>query len=344
MVQLIAVGASAGGVNALTRMADRLPADLAAPVLVVLHVPADAPTRLPEILARRTALDVAHASDGERIRAGTIRIAPPDHHLVVRDGQIHLGRTPRENRHRPSIDVLFSTAAEWYGDGLAAVVLSGGPGDGPAGLRFVQDMGGKVLVQDPDDAMVAALPASAIELITPDLVGSPEQLGSWLVELANERRTSIALRKEKVRDQMRDQVRNDPTMEAEGWRPSAFACPDCTGVLWERDDGRLVRFRCRIGHSFGPDALVDGKGDELESALWSAINTMEERGELATRLAGRAQERGYGDSSLRFARTADDMRRHAAQIRELVGSWDDDRLEGVASTSGATEPMEVETT
>jgi two-component system chemotaxis response regulator CheB len=332
VAELIAIGASAGGVEALLRMAEQWPGDLAAPVLIVVHVPPTVPSRLPEILARKTALDVAHARDGERLRPRTIRIAPPDNHLVVRDGTLQLRRTPRENRHRPSIDVLFRTAASWYGDELAAVVLSGGPGDGSAGLQAVRANGGKVLIQDPADAMVDALPESALELGPADRVGSAEQIAVWLTELANQKRQLQVDDAGKEADRkVADETRELDTDGDEAWRPSVFACPDCTGVLWEREDGKLIRFRCRIGHSFGPEALVDGKGDELESALWSAINTMEERGELSARLAARAQNHGYDETSRRYLETADDMRRHARQLRELVESWDETRLEAVAS-------------
>ena len=109
---------SAGGIEALRELIAVLPRELRAPMLIVVHVPPSFPSRLPEVLAHRTELDVAHAVDGERLQPRIIRIAPPDHHLVVRDGVLHLGRTPAENRHRPSIDVLFRSAAGWYDSGV----------------------------------------------------------------------------------------------------------------------------------------------------------------------------------------------------------------------------------
>src|SRR5262245_27321056 len=306
-------------------MVDKLPEDFPAAILIVVHVPARYPSHLPQILGRRTPLDVAHALDGERIAPGTVRIAPPDVHLVVRDGHMRLTRTPSENRHRPSIDALFRTASHWYGDRLVAVVLSGGPGDGVDGVRAVEDAGGKVLVQDPQDALFGALPYSAMEVVEPAFTGTAHELGEWLAEL---REPDGSERRLRVMDQSPPR---DRELTAQGWKPSVFACPDCTGVLWERDDGKLIRFRCRIGHFYGPDALVDGKSEELESARWSAINSMEERGELAQRLAMRAAKGGFTDTSERYQRTAEDMRQQAGQIRELVGSWSDPRLDGVPS-------------
>jgi two-component system chemotaxis response regulator CheB len=195
-------------------------------------------------------------------------------------------------------------------------------------------MGGRILVQDPADAVISALPSSALELGPADHIGTPEQIGRWLSEMADEpqRRKTLSDMGGEMGKEMANEASPLEPVELEGWKPSVFACPDCTGVLWEHEDGKLVRFRCRIGHSFGPDALMDGKSEELESALWSAINTMEERGELAGRLANRARSHGYDDAARRYTRTAEDMRRHSGQIRQLVETWDDDsRLEGTPS-------------
>jgi two-component system chemotaxis response regulator CheB len=324
---LVVVGGSAGGIEALGTIVKTLPHQMPIPVLVVNHVPPRFPSHLPQILGRTTALDVAHAIDGERIKRGTIRIAPPDHHLVVHDGRLNLTRTPKENRHRPSIDVLFRSAARWYGARVVAVVLSGGPGDGADGVRAVSRGGGQVLVQEPADAMFSALPESALEVARPQYMGSAEELGRVLSNLAN---LAPSERKRGTLEVTRSMSEEEPT-NGEGWRPSVFACPDCTGVLWERDDGELIRFRCRIGHFYGPEALVDGKSEELESALWSAINTMEERGELAQRLSRRADQIGLEETSGRYSETAENMRRQAQQIRDLLATWEDPRLEGVAS-------------
>jgi len=327
MRDLVVIGGSAGGIEALTTIVKTLPRNLESAVLVVVHVPPRFPSRLPEILARTTALDCAHAIDGEKITKGTIRIAPPDHHLVVNDKQLQISRTPRENRHRPSIDVLFRSAAAWYGDRVVAVVLSGGPGDGAAGVRAVSQAGGLVLVQDPTDALIPALPESAIQVVKPTLVAAADALGVML----SERRAPHMTERDAVPSEVIESMSVEDPGREENWRPSTYACPDCTGVLWELDEGALFRYRCRIGHAFGSDALVDSKGDELEIALWSAINTMEERGELALRLAHRATENGQVEMSSRYARTGDDMRHQADQVRELLSSWAGEPLQGVPS-------------
>lgn len=311
MANLVVAGGSAGGIDALNRLVAQLPADFGATLLVAIHLPADHRSRLAEILGRGTQLPVAAATDGELIEPGTIRVAPPDRHLLVDGAQLVLSRGPRENRHRPSIDVLFRSAADHFGAQVAAVLLSGGPGDGVSGLSAVQRAGGTILVQEPADAHLPALPESALEALRPDHVAPAHELGRLLATLVERRGSAAAPSPRRTESAEAD-------LERGGWTPSSYACPDCSGTLWELDDGRLVRFRCRIGHSFGSDALVDTKAVELEGALWSAINVMEERAELGERLAARAAQLGLERSARRHGEMSSEMRRQSARLRALV--------------------------
>jgi two-component system chemotaxis response regulator CheB len=322
MSALTVIGGSAGGVEALTSLVEQLAADTLEPVLAVIHVPPTHRSRLPDILRRHTSLDVAHATDGEELRAGIVRIAPPDHHVVVVDGHIRLSRGPRENRHRPSIDVLFRSAVRWYGADVTAVLLSGGPGDGVGGLSLVKASGGVTMVQDPEQSVAPALPEDAIEMVEPDFIGSPAELGARVAQPANKPRRARQSRSNGL-EHLHVEAQGEMAgveMVGSGWKPSGFACPDCNGALWELDDGKIIRFRCRVGHMYAAESLVDGQADELEEALWSAINVMEERAELSGRLASRAAHSGFEETSTRYRRTANEMREQAAQIRALVAS------------------------
>ncbi len=155
------LGASAGGIEALATLVSELPHDLPAAGLVVLHVPSDTVSHLPAILGRAGKLQAVHAEDGEAIVAGKLYVAPPGCHLLVDDGGVRLPRGPRENRHRPAVDPLFRSAASWYGERVIAALLSGGAGDGIAGLREVKRCGGTTIIQDPSEALFPGMPASA---------------------------------------------------------------------------------------------------------------------------------------------------------------------------------------
>src|SRR3954447_13573513 len=330
MSALTVIGGSAGGIEALTSVVAALPSSTRAPVLAVIHVLATHRSRLPEILQRHTALEVAHATDGEKLRPGTVRIAPPDHHVVVVDGGLRLSRGPRENRHRPSIDVLFRSAVRWHGADVTAVLLSGGPGDGVGGLSLVKAAGGVTLVQDPAQSFSPALPEDAIETVGPDFVGSASELGARVgARLRGEPQSNRQLGSSDagVHDDLHDELRVEAQgemagveMTGSGWKPSGFACPDCNGALWELGGDRLIRFRCRVGHSYAAESLLDGQAEELEEALWSAINVMEERSELSRRLADRADEHGFSETSQRYRSTSDDMHKQADHIRALLAS------------------------
>jgi two-component system chemotaxis response regulator CheB len=160
----VAIGASAGGVDALGQLLPALPAAFPAPVLVVVHLPPRRPSLLAEIFALRCALPVREAEDKLPAVAGTVWFAPPDYHLLVDRGpQLALSADPPVHWSRPSIDALFESAADVWRESLVAVVLTGGNEDGAAGAVAVQRAGGRVVVQDPVEAAAPAMPRAALE-------------------------------------------------------------------------------------------------------------------------------------------------------------------------------------
>ena len=183
-MNIIAVGASAGGVEALVRLVAALPAGLPASVFVTLHVPATFPSALPAILSRAGGLPAAHARDGQAFLPGHIYVAPPDHHLLLEGGAVRLSHGPRENGSRPAIDVMFRSAAHAHGPRVAGVVLTGTLYDGTGGLITIKRAGGVAIVQDPDEAAFAAMPRSAIGGDHPDYVLPLTGIAATLVRLA----------------------------------------------------------------------------------------------------------------------------------------------------------------
>ena len=180
---IIVVGASAGGVEALVTLVGSLPADLPAAVFIVLHIPAQCPSVLPDILARSGPLVALHAEDGDAIELGKIYVAPPDHHLLIVHESIQITHGPKENRHRPAVDPLFRSAATAYKQRVIGVVLTGSLDDGSAGLLAIKQCGGLTVVQDPEDALYPSMPQHAIEHVAVDYVLPLLEIGVLLGRL-----------------------------------------------------------------------------------------------------------------------------------------------------------------
>ena len=318
---IIVVGASAGGVEALGALAAGLPADLPAAVFVVLHVPAYGASVLPGILSRRGPLPAVHPTDGEPIRLGHIYVAPPDHHLLVEKGRVRLTRGPHENGHRPAVDILFRSAALAYGPRVVGVVLTGTLDDGTAGLYAVKQRGGLAVAQDPEDALFASMPRCAIESVSVDHIVPMTEIGPTLARLVRlpAPEESKALMPPDLGTETKVAEFDMGAIETprEG-KPSGYACPDCHGTLWEVQEGELLRFRCRVGHAFSPESLLAAQSDALEEAFWTALRALEESAALADRLHGRAADRGHGLAADRFREQAADARRRAAIVRQAL--------------------------
>jgi two-component system, chemotaxis family, protein-glutamate methylesterase/glutaminase len=317
---IVVVGASAGGVEALVGLAASLPAQLPAAVLVVLHVPPTGTSALPDILRRSGPLPAGHVKNGEPIEPGRIYVAPPDQHLLVRPGHVHLARGPRENGHRPAVDPLFRSAAREYATRVVGVVLSGALDDGSAGLAAVKARGGLAVVQDPADALYAGMPGNALRQVAVDHVLPAAALGGLLARLATEPATEPP---GPVPADMQQELEMEgfslDAMEGEHpGAPSGFSCPDCNGVLWGIQDGGLERFRCRVGHAWSPESLLARQSESLESALWIALRSLEERAALARRLAAPARGRGHTISAARFEEQATEAQQAARVVRDLL--------------------------
>jgi len=319
---IVVVGASAGGVEALIRLVEKLPSDLTAAIFVVLHVPAQNPSLLPEILSRSSQLKAVHPQDGEAIEKGCIYVAPPDRHLLIGRGHVHLVRGPKENRHRPAIDPLFRSAAAVYGPRVVGVVLTGSLDDGTAGLLAIKRLGGVAIVQDPEEALYPSMPLHALRHVHVDYKLPVSEIGSLITRLANE-----SVDKEEVYhvpEEMEIEMRiAEVSMNAlnngkQAGTPSAFSCPECGGVLWEIQDGELARFRCRVGHAYSIESMMAAQSERVEEALWAALKTLEESVSLSRRLGDQARQRGQDWLAQRFEERLSDAQQRAEVIRAAL--------------------------
>lgn len=209
---IIVIGASAGGVQALYKLVSALPPDLPAAVFIVLHIPAHAPSRLPEILSRDSHLTVAHAVDGERIKHGKIYVAPPDRHLLIEDSHVKLVHGPKENRHRPSIDTLFRSAARWAGSRVIGTVLTGARDDGTAGMRAIKQRGGIAIVQDPHEARFPSMPLSVLQGVRVDYSVPLDEIPPLLDSSPGK----LLTRKDGIRCRMK--LKSNPELPSKGWK------------------------------------------------------------------------------------------------------------------------------
>jgi two-component system chemotaxis response regulator CheB len=297
--RVVVAGASAGGVGALESVVRGLPRNFPAAVLIVLHM---APTRrslLPQILSRRAALPVAQAADGEPLEPGRIYIAPPDRHLLVDDDRVKITRGPRENHSRPSIDVLFRSAAYHFGARAIGVVLSGTLSDGSSGLAAIRRLGGVAVIQDPDEAVYTAMPLNAMRRVDIDYALPAAELGGLLSAIVREPTRAEPLDAEDYRRDLKveiDIAATDSAFERgimEYGEPSVYTCPECNGVLFRiRDGGKLDRFRCHTGHAFSSAALLDQLTESTEATLWQAVKSLQEASALLNETASRLRETG----------------------------------------------------
>lgn len=298
---IVTIGASAGGVELLLDLAALLPANLAASLFVVIHVPPGYSSELPGLISRRGPLPARHPEHGETIERGVIYIAPPDNHLQIADGKAQVVRGPRENGHRPAVDALFRSASTAYRERVIGVVLSGYHDCGTVGLMSIKARGGVAVVQDPDTAVAPDMPRSALDNVDVDHVVHPRDLPGLIQKLIESPAGP-------------PQQPNEVVRQIEGTIPGQAApivCPICEGVLTETQPGIFTHFRCHVGHTFSLDALVREQGEELERVLWAAVRALEESAALARRLAHIER----GPLRERFIANAETHQRNAEQLK-----------------------------
>lgn len=320
--RVVVIGASAGGVEAVSSLAARFPPDLDAAVFVVLHIPHNATSYMPQILSRAGRLRAIHPTGSMPMERGVIYVAPPDKHLLVEGDHVTIVSGPRENGHRPAVDPLFRSAADSWRNRVIGVVLSGNLDDGTAGLAAIKACGGIALVQSPEETLFPGMPMSAIENVAVDHVLPLAEIVPTIVRLIDGGEPS---EEPWMKDQnMELEVRNaqlDSSLadtDAHVGSPSGFSCPECSGVLWEVEDGKLVRYRCRVGHAYSAESLLSASSSAVEAALWASLRSLEENAAFARRLSRRATVMEQHEVSERFVAQADRASAHAVTIRNVL--------------------------
>jgi two-component system, chemotaxis family, protein-glutamate methylesterase/glutaminase len=337
---IVAIGASAGGVEAVAQLIKHLPSDLPAALFVVLHFPANSSSTLPQILNRAKTLPAVHPRNGELIQPGQIYVALPNRHLLVRSGQILLSQEARENGYRPAIDTLFRSVARTYGRRVVGIILTGMLDDGTAGLKIIHARGGVTVAQDPEEALFEGMPRSAIKNCKVDHVLNIADIAELIIQLAytpvQEKKASFSDIAKDVENHINSGINrginSDIDRESEivaldkakleqgekSGTASTWTCPDCGGVLWELQDENLVRFRCHVGHTYSIESLVAEQANDLEQALWSATRALEEKSALARRMAARARQQNRYISETQFLQRAQEAKEQAEMLKQMI--------------------------
>lgn len=301
---IIVIGASAGGVEALKELVGGFPPDLAASVFVALHIAPTSPGILPDILSRCGPLPAVHPKNGEAIQPGRIYVAPPDHHLTLEPGHIWVTRGPRVNGHRPAVDPLFRAAARAYGPRVVGVVLTGSLDCGTAGLMSIKARGGVAVVQDPNEAMASDMPRNAIAHVKVDHILPLSKISSLIARLTREPISGKEVMAVEIKDMK---------------KRSSITCPECHGSMIESEVNGFSQFQCHVGHIFSMDGMASAQAEALEAALWAGVRALEESEDLARRIAQRSERKIGG----RLTEKADAMRVHADLLRKVLlgGDW-----------------------
>ena len=322
--KIIVVGASSGGVEALRALFRELKPHLNAAVFIVLHIPPDAKSFLPQILGKLNPMPVQHAQDGAKIRSGHVYIAPPNQHLILENGTMRLTYGPKVNHTRPAIDPLFESAARQYGNRVIGVLMSGNLFDGTKGLLSIQQAGGKTVVQDPEEALFSSMPVSALQSVPIDYSLPVSEIATLLNNITEE---AVLAKGEtqvnkaapgKPEDEM-SLIKKDFETYQKGYasnQRSVLACPDCGGILWEFQDSSLVRYRCHTGHIYNAEVILSSHDSDLEKVFWTAIRLLVEKAAVSNRLAIVARETKNPDMEAYYLSLASEAEKEADRIRE----------------------------
>jgi two-component system, chemotaxis family, protein-glutamate methylesterase/glutaminase len=293
---IVVVGASAGGLEALKLLLAGLPVDFPAAMLIVWHIAPQSINLLPGLLGKEGRLPVAPARDGGVIKPGHVYVAIPNRHLLITaDGRMRVAYGPKENRFRPAVDALFRSAAQAFGPRVIGVVLTGMLDDGTAGLWAVKDRGGLAVVQDPTEAAYPSMPQTAAEYVSVDAMVPMAEMAATLVELTARPLPAKAVKAPSPALELENKIAHNRDALSEGileaGELSAFTCPECQGSLVQLHGGGIPRFRCHTGHAFSIHSLLAEASDRAEQRLWTAARALEENGLMMRHLAEHLSEK-----------------------------------------------------
>lgn len=317
---IVVVGTSAGGVAALSELVGQLNPKMDAAFFIVMHL---SNTAISDFLVHRlqplTKLKCLVATDAESVQKGHIYIAPPNQHLILIRDQIVVGYGPKENSWRPSIDVLFRSAAAAYNSHVIGIILTGFLNDGTAGMAAVKQSGGTCIVQDPNEAEFPDMPLNVLNSLEVDYSISLARMGEILADLMKRELKQVdpppqILAEADIAARMAVGIEK---MNGLG-KHTVYNCPDCGGGLWQITGEDITRYRCYTGHTYNDNELLSKLGDNVESTLWVAVRMMEERSNMYTKISRDQRNKGLARISESYAKNADELKNHIDTLRDML--------------------------
>ena len=319
---IVVVGASAGGLQALSEMVRSFEKGLDVAYCIVLHLSRKAiGDFVVHKLRQVTDLECTMVVDGHVIKRNTIYVARPNQHMLVKDHKFILGAGPEENRYRPSIDVLFRSAAAAYSSHSIGVILSGLLDDGTSGMWAIKRSGGICIVQDPNLAEYPDMPLSVIDNMEVDHVLPLSEIGSVIADIfRNMKGPKKAVPEDVI---LESRIAEQTAVGIDDVRKldvdhSIFACPDCGGGLWEVKHDIIKRYRCHIGHAYTEKDLVVKQSEAATNTLWVALRMMEERKHLLKKMGTNYAEKGFTSLMANHKEKQDEMVRHIDQLKKIL--------------------------
>ena len=324
---LIVIGASAGGLPAVNEAISGLNPDMDLAVVVVIHVSRKSNCEnIANSFRRNSALNSQVAKNGMTLQKGHLYVAPPGHQLLIKDNTIALTAGPHENKYRPSIDVLFRSAAVHYRNRTIGMVLTGLFEDGTSGMYAIKQCGGICIVQDPEEAQFADMPRSVLNRINVDYILKlkeiSERIEKLLIDpLPPEKEIPKEIR---IEADLTEKMMTDINEIKKIATPSDFTCPDCGGGLWAIKNDTVHRYRCHTGHVFTENKLHELQDSNIEESLWVAIRMLEEKENLLLLMAKHKQEDGEAEFSSYHQDRVTGIRNHIDRLRSFLAHLNED--------------------
>jgi two-component system chemotaxis response regulator CheB len=319
---LVVIGASAGGLDALAEMVQTLQKGMDVAYCIILHLSRIAiGDFVVHRLSQVTAMHCSLAVDGAAVEADNIYVARPNQHMLVKDNKILLGSGPEENRFRPSIDVLFRSAAVAYSSHAIGIILSGMLDDGTSGMWAIKRSDGTCVVQDPNQAEYPDMPLSVVNNMEVDHILALADIGpviAEIIKLKKGRRKPVpkdVITESKIAEHTAVGIDDVRKLDVD---QSIFACPDCGGGLWEIRNDIIKRYRCHIGHAYTERDLVLKQAETASATLWTALRMMEERKHLLRKMQHESEKKGHKSESTRQVEKQNELAHHIDTLKDIL--------------------------